>query len=90
MPDSAVNPPTTVREGGTLLVNGKPARRLIEEFMEEYGQPLHKVTHEVDIDAVTGIPIRLISTEHPPGTPTKYVGTYYDLGVSIKIEFPCR
>jgi hypothetical protein len=90
VPDSAVNPPTTVRDGGTVLVNGKLARRLVEEFMEEYLQPLHKVTHEVDVDAVTGVPIRLISTEHPPGTPTKYVGTYYDLGVPIEIDFPCR
>jgi hypothetical protein len=89
VPDSAVNPPTTVRDGGTLLVDGKLARRLVEEFMADYGQPLHKVTHEVDIDATTGVPIRLISTEHPPGMPTKYVGTYYDLGVPIEIDFPC-
>jgi hypothetical protein len=89
IPDSAVNPPTTVHDAGALVVDGKPARRLVEEFMAEYMQAPHKVTHEVDIDAATGIPIRLISTEHPPGMPTKYVGTYYDLGAPIQLEFPC-
>lgn len=88
VPDEAINPPTTIRDGGSLTVNGKPARRLIEEFVNQMRQS--EMKHEVDIDTATGVPIRLISTETEGRRITKYVGVYYDLGVPITIIFPCK
>ncbi len=89
IPDATTEPPTVVRDGGTLVVNGRPASRLVEEFINQL--PGSHVVHEVDIDVATGVPIRLISTETDTGDVTKYVGTYYDLGAPIALAFPrCR
>jgi len=50
-----------------------------------------RLAHEVDVDAATGVPIRLISSETGGGYETRYVGTYYDLGAPIALVFPhCR
>jgi hypothetical protein len=89
IPDEATEPPTVVRDGGTQMVNGRRASRLVEEFINIL--PGSQVVHEVDVDAATGVPIRLISTETDREFITKYVGTYYDLGVPIALVFPgCR
>jgi hypothetical protein len=58
IPDSAVNPPTTVHDAGAIVV-----------------------------DAAIGVPIRLISTEHPPGVSTKHVGLLRP--GRAHTEFPC-
>ena len=89
IPDEATEPPKVVHDGGTLVVNGRSAHRFVEEFMNQLvGSSL---VHEVDVDAATGVPIRLISTETGGDYVTKYVGTYYDLGVPIVLVFPpCR
>jgi hypothetical protein len=64
-------------------------RRLVEEFVNEARGS--KVTHEFDIDELTGLPVRITSTEVEMGRRTRYVGTYYDLGAPISIVFPnCR
>lgn len=89
IPDEATEPPTVVRDGGTLVVNGRSARRLMEEFTNQlFGS---RLVHEVDVDADTGVPIRLISIETGGGYETKYIGTYYDLGAPIVLVLPdCR
>lgn len=86
IPDEATEPPAVVRDGGTLLVNGRSAHRLVEEFTNPLAGS--HVVHEVDVDAATGVPIRLISTETEGSYVTRYVGTYYDLGASIALVFP--
>jgi len=89
IPDEATDPPSVVRDGGTQMVNGRRASRLVEEFTNQLADS--QVVHEVDVDAATGVPIRLISTETHTDFVTKYVGTYYDLGAPIKLVFPsCR
>lgn len=89
VPDEATEPPTVVRDGGPQMVAGQPARRLVEEFINLLAGS--RVVHEVDIAVTTGIPIRLTSTETEGGDVTRYVGTYYDLGVPIALVFPiCR
>ena len=90
IPDEATDPPSVVRDGGTQVVNGRRVNRLVEEFINQLGGS--QVVHEVDVDAATGVPVRLISTEtHDRDFITKYVGTYYDLGVPIALVFPgCR
>ena len=86
IPDEATDTPSVVRDGGTLVVNGRRANRLVEEFTNlMIGS--HCIS-EVDVDAVTGVPIRLISTENNGVYVTKYVGTYYDLGAPIELVFP--
>ena len=86
IPDEATEPQTVVRDGGPLVVNGRSASRFVEEFTNQLVNS--RVVHEVDVDAATGVPIRLISTETEGGYVTKYVGTYYDLGAPIALVFP--
>ena len=89
IPDEATEPPTVVHDGGTLTVNGRSAHRFVEEFTNQLAGS--HLVHEVDVDAATGVPIRLISTETDGGYEKKYVGTYYDLGAPIALELPpCR
>jgi len=86
IPDEATDPPSVVRDGGTLVVNGRRANRLVEEFTNQLIGGLE--VSEVDVDAATGVPIRLISTANNGVYVTKYVGTYYDLGAPIELVFP--
>lgn len=90
MDERFLQPDAAVRDGGPVTVNGRAARRLVEEFVNAVANT--RKVHETDIDAITGIPIRITSTEGEGPQKTVYVGTYYDLGRPITIEFPaeCR
>jgi hypothetical protein len=89
IPDEATDPPSVVRDGGAQEVNGRSASRFVEEFMNPMTGA--KVVCEVDVDAATGVPIRLFKTETLGDYVEKYVGTYYDLGAAIVLVFPsCR
>jgi len=86
IPDEATDPPSVVHDNGALVVNGRRAYRLVEEF-DNLLLDAHEIS-EVDVDAATGVPIRLTSTEINRAYITKYVGTYYDLGAPIELVFP--
>jgi hypothetical protein len=81
-----IEPEHTVTDGGKVIVNGRAAHRYIEKFKNEMNQS--DVTHLVDVDDATGLPLQLTSTEVGSHGETRYVGTYYDIGVPFEIEFP--
>jgi len=84
--DKLIEPTTTVTDGGAVTVDGHAAHRYVEKFTN--GMANGAVTHLVDVDDASGLPLRLISTEVDGGVETRYVGTYYDVGAGITIEFP--
>ena len=89
VPDEYPEPDATVHEGPSQVVNGQDARRFVEELINPAVGS--RVVHEVDVSVATGVPIRLTSTETEGALVTRYVGTYYDLGVPIALTFPrCR
>src|SRR6185503_17700734 len=81
-----LEPERTVTDGGSVTVNGHAAHRYIEKFTNEMTKG--SVTHLVDVDDATGLPLQLTSTEIHGARETRYVGTYYDVGVPFEIEFP--
>jgi hypothetical protein len=85
--DRHIEPEATVTDGGPVTVNGRAAHRYVEKFINELNNN-SAVTHLVDVDDATGLPIQLTSTEVGSGRETRYVGTYYDIGVPFEIEFP--
>ena len=84
--DKFIEPKASVTDGGAVTVDGHAAHRYIEKFTNELAHG--EVTHLVDVDDATGLPLQLTSTESDGGVETRYVGTYYDIGANITIEFP--
>jgi hypothetical protein len=84
--DALTEPRATVSDGGYVTVDGHAAHRYIEKFTNEPARGT--VTHLVDVDEKSGLPLQITSTESDGGVETRYVGTYFDIGVPITIDFP--
>lgn len=84
--DKLTEPDAIVTDGGKVSVDGHAAHRFIEKFTNAMNGG--RVTHLVDVDDTTGLPLQLTSTEEDGGMETRYVGTYYDIGAAIDIQFP--